>query len=69
MAEGSLLNLVTFGYTGRYEAAATRAEGASRALQALGLKTQSQDSAIRNDSRQCVADGQKPLHPVLRDRK
>ncbi|NVJ27332.1 hypothetical protein HUW62_39565 [Myxococcus sp. AM011] len=40
MAEGSLLNLITFGYASRYEAAATRAEGASSALRALEVETQ-----------------------------
>ncbi|AEI65372.1 hypothetical protein [Corallococcus macrosporus] len=42
MVEGSLLNLITFGYAGRYEAAATRAEGANNALHALELKIRGQ---------------------------
>ncbi|ATB46020.1 MULTISPECIES: hypothetical protein [Myxococcaceae] len=42
MAEGALLNLITLGYAGRYEAAATRAEGAGSALRALEVETQGQ---------------------------
>ncbi|WP_256434740.1 hypothetical protein [Myxococcus sp. CA051A] len=40
MAAGSLLNLISFGYAGRYESAATRAEGASSTLRTLEIDTQ-----------------------------
>lgn len=42
MAEKNLLNLITFDHAGRYEAAATRAEGTSSALRAPKLETQGQ---------------------------
>lgn len=56
MAEGSLLNLITFGYAGRYEAAATRAEGANSALRPLELKTQGQAELIARIAKRLAAD-------------
>lgn len=55
MAEGSLLNLITFGFAGRYEAAATRAEGASSALRALECETQGQAELLARIAKRLAA--------------
>ncbi len=55
MAEGSLLNLITFGFAGRYEAAATRAKGASSALRALERESQGQAELLARIARRLAA--------------
>ncbi|MFB1482973.1 hypothetical protein [Corallococcus sp. RDP092CA] len=55
MAEGSLLNLITLGYAGRYEAAATRAEGMSSALHAIERETQGQAELLARIEKRLAA--------------